>query len=197
MNFSELLAEVYLITNRPDRVNETKSAIKAATLKMHQTDFYSKDIFEQGISWPSADFRQSLDYISLISNWRALKYIRRVENGTDDDTTNFFQIITPEEVVNSYGKMRKDVAYVAGRVMEIRSAVSFQYALLGCYVNPIVREEAYSSWVAEMYPYTIIHEAARMIFKLTGQLDEAAGQREFVAECLTTMKNSCLTDVGY
>lgn len=197
MNFNELLAEVYLITNRPDRVNETKAAIKAATLKMHQSDFYSKDIFEQGIQWDSADFRQSLDYISLIPNFRALKYLRRVTSATDDDTTNFFTIVTPEEIVNAYGKYRSDIAYVAGRVIEIRSSVSFQYALMGCYVNPIIREEAYSSWVAEMYPYAIIHEAARAIFKLTGQLEESTGQKELVAEQLTLLKQSCLTDVGY
>ena len=99
MTFDELVAEVYLITNRPDLVNETESAIKAATLKAHKTDFYAKDIYETGVQFDTSDYRQALDYINLISNWRALKYIRRVEDETDDSGT-FFDVITPEEILD-------------------------------------------------------------------------------------------------
>jgi hypothetical protein len=35
MTLAELISEVYTITGRPDRVAETASAIKSATLKAH------------------------------------------------------------------------------------------------------------------------------------------------------------------
>jgi len=197
MTFDELVAEVYEITNRPDLESETKSAIKAATLKAHKTDFYSKDIFETGIEFDSADYRQSLDYVTLFSNFRAFKYFRRVEDETDD-VGKFIAIISPDELLDAYGANRADIAYVAGRVLEIRSSVTFSKALLGCYVLPIVTpEEAYRSWVAEQAPYYIIHEACRKIFRSIGQMDEASGQRELVAEELILLKQSGLTDVGY
>jgi len=196
MTFDELIAEVYLITNRPDLTGETESAVKAATLKAHNSDFYSKDIFETGIEFDTANYRQSLDYISLFSNFRALKYLRRVE-GADDDVGAFFEIVTPEETLDSYGCNRTDIAYVAGRVLEIRSSVEFQYVLLACYVNPIVRTGAYNSWVAEQFPYAIIHEAARRLFISTGQIEESAGQRQLLAEEYTLLKQSALSDVGY
>jgi len=196
MTFTELLTEVYQITNRPDLVNETKSAIKAATLKAHKSDFYSKDIHETGIEFDTATFRQSLDYISLISNFRALKYLRRVESATDDKG-KFFDIISPDEVLDSYGYNRNDIAYVAGRVLEIRSSTEFKYALLGCYVLPIVREEAYSSWVAEQFPYFIVYEAARVLFRMMGQMEESNAQAGLVAEELQLLKMSALSDVGY
>ena len=196
MTFDELVAEVYLITNRSDLSNETISAVKAATLKAHKSDFYSKDIYETGVQFDTADFRQSMDYITLLSNFRAIKYLRRVENATDD-SGQFFDVITPDEVLDSYGIGRTDIAYVAGRVLEIRSSVTFQFALLGCYVLPIVREGAYQSWVAEQFPYTIVYEAARVVFRMIGQMEESNAQAQLVAEEYSELKLSALSDVGY
>lgn len=196
MTFDELVSEVYLITNRADLVNETKSAIKAATLKAHKTDFYSKDIYETGIEFDSADYRQSLDYISLFSNFRALKYFRRVTSATDD-VGAFLEVITPEETIDSYGSNRVDIAYVAGRVLEIRAAVEFKYALIGAYVLPIVREGAYNSWVAEQFPYAIVYEACRVLFRSIGQMEESNAQSQLVAEEYAELKMSALSDVGY
>lgn len=196
MNYSELVAEVYLVTNRPDRASETASAVKSATLKLHNTDFYSKDIYETGVQFATSDFRQSLDYVSLIPNYRALKYFRIV-TGATDDAGRFIDIITPTEVLDSYGRTRNDIGYVAGRVLNINSATTFQYALIGAYVNPIVRAEAYSSWIAEQFPYAIIHEAARLVYMATGQLEEAQGQNRLMLEQLKLLTQSALSDVGY
>lgn len=196
MTFDELIAEVYLLTNRADLVGETKSAVKAATLKAHQSDFYSKDIFETGVEFDTPSFTQSLDYITLISNFRSFKYLRRVTD-ENDDVGAFFEIVAPEEVLDSYNQNRNDIAYVAGRVLEIRSAVSFSKALLGCYVNPIIREGAYNSWVAEQFPFVIVYEAARVVFAMLGQMEESNGQARLVAEEFNLLKMSALTDVGY
>ena len=196
MTFDELVAEVYLITNRPDLVGETKSAVRAATLKAHQSDFYSKDIFETGVEFDTASYKQSLDYVTLLSNFRAFKYFRRVTDENDDAGT-FFQIITPEEILDSYGTGRTDIAYVAGRVLEIRSSVKFSKALLGCYVTPIVREGAYLSWVAEQFPFAIVYEAARVVFRAIGYDEQSAAFTQLLAEEYQLIKISALTDVGY
>jgi len=195
MTFDELIEEVFLITNRRDLVNETKSAVKAATLKAHKSDFFSKDIFETGVEFDTADFRQSLDYVSLLSNWRAIKYLKRVED-ENDDVGKFFDIITPDEILDSYGTNRTDIAYVAGRVLEIRASVEFSKLLLGVYVYPVVREGAYLSWVAEQFPFAIIHESARRIFRSIGKLEESNAQSQFVAEEYAELKLSALSDVG-
>lgn len=196
MTFEELLEEVYTLTNRPDLVNETKSAVKAATLKAHTSDFYSRDIYETGVSFDESKYIQSLDYYCLICNFRALKYLRRVDSDTDTAGT-FIDIITPEEVLDSYGQGKVDVAYVAGRNLEIRSACSFQYALLGAYVLPIVTETGYSSWVAAQFPYAIIYEAARVVFKTIGYDEQSAQFNLLVAEEYSLLKQTALSDVGY
>lgn len=196
MTFTELVAEVYKLTNRPDLEAETKAAIKAATLKAHMTDFYSKDIFETGIAFSSPAYKQSLDYISLISNFRALKYIRRVEDEFDDAGA-FFEVITPEEVLTSYGSNKTDIAYIAGRVVELRASVEFSKALIGCYVLPLTTEENFSSWVASLYPYAIINEATRKVFKTIGYDEQAATYEKLVAEEYMLLKMSAIADVGY
>lgn len=196
MTFDELVAEVYLLTNRPDLVAETVSAVKAATLKAHQSDFYSKDIYETGVEFTTAGYKQSLDYITLISNFRSLKYMRRVTDETDD-VGKFITILLPEETIDSYGVNKTDIAYVAGRVIEIRSSVSFSKMLLGCYVLPIVRTGAYLSWVAEQHPFAIIREAARVIFKTIGFDEQAATYERLVAEEYVLLRISALSDVGY
>ena len=196
MTFDELVAEVYLLTNRPDLTAETTSAVKAATLKAHQTDYYSKDIYETGIQFTTSEFRQSLDYISLLSNFRAFKYLRKATSATDD-TGAFFGILTPEETLDSYGANKTDIAYVAGRVLEIRSSTTFQYAYLGCYVLPVIRTGAYVSWVAEQHPYAIIYEACRVMFKAIGFDEQSATFERLVAEEYQLLRMSGLTDVGY
>lgn len=193
MTFEELRTEVYALTNRPDLVAETTSAIKAATLKAHQSDFYSKDIYETGIEFSLAAYNQSLDYTSLISNFRALKYIKRVTSATDEIGVNF-TILTPEEIVDSYGINKTDVCYIAGRMIEIKSSVEFTLGLLGCYVRPIVREDSYFSWVADQFPYAIVFEAARILFKTIGYDEQSAAYRELVGEQYAELKLSALAD---
>lgn len=196
MTFDELVEEVFILTNRRDLVGETESAIKNATLKAHKSDFLSKDIFETGVVFDNLDFRQSFDYISFISNFRAFKYFRLAKNELDD-TGEFIDIISVDETLDSYNRNRTNIAYVAGRVLEIRAQIEFKFALLGCYVFPIIRKEAYDSWVADLYPFAIIYEAARIIFKAIGKREESNGMRELVVDEYTELKLSSVLDVGY
>ena len=206
MTFDELVEEVFDLTNRPDLVAETESAVRAATIKAHQSDFFSKDIFETGIEFDVKSFRQSLDIISFVTNFRALKYLRRVDPSQDTtdgiDATSatgaFFDIITIEETLDSYGVNRTDIAYIAGRTIEIRASVAFDKALLGGYALPVVTPvDKYSSWIAEMHPFAIIREAARVIFKTIGFDEQSAAYNALVVEEYILLKMTGLSDVGY
>jgi len=195
MTFTELLEEVYAITNRRDLVVETKSAIKSATLKAHNTDFRSKDLYEEGIQWPTAEFRQSLDYISIVSNFRALRFLKRVQDEYDE-TGVPFQIITTDEILDEYGQMKSDICYVAGRVIEIRSSVKFDRALFSCYVTPIVTEEGYSSWIALLQPYAIVFEAASQVLRMIGEAEKVQFYTQLRNEEYALLTINHTTDQG-
>ena len=68
---------------------------------------------------------------------------------------------------------------------------------MAAYVHPIVKKGEYCSWVAEQYPYAIIYEACRVLFKTIGFDEQAAVYREQVADEYALLKISNIQDVGY
>jgi len=171
MNMAELLIEVYAITNRPDLVDRTSSAIRAATLKLHQSDYFYKDLFESGVVFSAPAFLQQLEYRTLFPRWRALKYIRKSDINASQ-TGKILDIITPDEVLDDYGCNRNDVCYGGGEVINIRSSTELQYVFIGMYNNPDITALGYNSWIATDNPWAIIYEAAAQIFKSIGKTEE-------------------------
>jgi len=196
MTFAELLAEVYLITNRPDLINQTKSAIKAATLKMHGIDFFSKDIYETGVDLESEALIHSWDYVTLIPNFRSFSYVNRLIDSADTNGVPI-NILTPTDLLDEYGATKPNIAYVAGRSLEMRSQVAFRYLTIGVYVYPVVTELNYVSWIADQFPYAIIYEAASKIWRSVGGAEEARLQDINSKEIQFQIITSASTNVGF
>lgn len=195
--FAGLCADVYTITNRPDLVAETKLAVRSATLKAHQSDFYPRDIVESGIQFLSSDYIQQFNVYDIFPLYRALKYLRRYDSSGTGRAAEFYEILTTGEVLDSYGNDRTGIAYIAGTIVNIKSFTAFQFAILGCYVNPNVTEAGYSSWIADNHPFLIQFEAARVLFKSIG-FDEQSTQFQALAqEQLAELKLSNILSVGY
>lgn len=196
MTLTELQNEVYAITNRPDLVSQTQSAVRQATLSLHQSDYYFKDLFETGITFPTEDFIQQWEYSTVIPRFRALKYIRKTDaQGSDNGA--FFEVVPPELVVDSYQINRTDIVYVAGTVIQLRSRTSIQYAILGCYLNPDITISGFSSWIAREHPFAIVYLAAARIFKQIGRDTEYAVWTREAQEELGRLKLSNIVAGGY
>lgn len=200
---TSLVDQVYTLTNRPDLVGETTLAVKAATLKMHQREYYPKDLFETGLQFDTAAYIQSLAYKSLVPLWRSLKYLRKFDiTTTSNDSSSgtpgkYITLITPEAVLDSYSVEKQDVCYLAGLNLNIKSSTELQYALLGCYMLPDVTDAGYSSWLADEHPYAIIFEATRVVFKTIGFDEQSAGYEKLVAEQMATVDTSQIVAEGY
>lgn len=171
MTLTELQNEVYAITNRPDLAARTLSAIRAATLFLHQSDYYYKDLVETGIVFPSETYLQDFDYRTIFPQWRALKYLRKTDVNLCENG-DFFTIKDPTNVVDDYNFNQSNVCYVAGSTLQLRSSTNFQYALLGYYQNPDVTETGFSSWIALDHPFAIVYRAAAQVFKSIGKDSE-------------------------
>lgn len=183
--FAELVSDVYTLTNRPYLVEETKLAVKMATLKAHQSDYYPKDLFEVGLAWTEPAFIQSIEYRTLIPRWRAFKYLRKYAGSSLGE---FFKLLTPEETLDGYGINRENICYLASEMLEIRSNTQDTNMIIGCYLNPITTEQGFTSWIALDHPYAIVFEAARIIFRQVGAVDEANNMRTEVAEQYMILK---------
>jgi hypothetical protein len=198
--FAELVADVKLMTNRPDLDAEIKLAVKAATLKAHQTDYYPYDMYGVAIQWNPIAYQQRLDYITLIPRWRSFKYIRKYTPATPIASSVdgvFFKVIEPESSLDGYGINKENVCYLAGIHIEIRSNTMDEYMLLGCYLHPDVNETTYDSWVAISQPYAITYEATSKIFKQTGYDEQAAMLNKEVIEQYTLLRNNNIIMQGY
>jgi hypothetical protein len=199
MTLAELIQEVYTLTNRPDRVAETASAIRSATLKAHQSDYYYKDIFETGINFGAVNYLNDLDYRSIIPLFRAIKYLRKYSLGSDGTFSpgKELELLQPNEVFDIYKCAKNDIYYAAGSQIHIKSSTQDQYYLFGCYLNPNITDTGFNSWVALDHPYVIIFDAAATVFKSIGKDEEASGYRQLVAEQLSMLKSSNITAAGY
>jgi len=197
MTLAELYAEVYLLTNRDDLVAQTAAAVRSATLKIHQLDYFYKDIFERSIVFPTDSYIQQLEYRPLFPRWRALKYLRKTTAQGFDDGVFFTVIPVPEFVEDSYKINQVDVCYVAGDLIQIRSSSKFQYLIVGCYRNPDITTGTYDSWVALDHPYAIIFEAAKSIFFQVGDSDQFAAYSRMAAEEQQLVRISNIQAQGY
>lgn len=196
MTFTELLTAIYELTGRSDLVSQTKEAVKASTLKAHMTDFYPRDVVEVGIDSPVSTYLHQIDYIDIVSNFRALKYLRKYDPVAAEVGT-FFCIIDAAEVLDSYGLDRVDVCYIAGRTLNVKSSTEVGDLLLGCYVLPDVTETGYSSWIASQFPYVIVYEAARVMFKIVGDTEQSRTYSQLGAEQLDLLMRTAIQSEGY
>jgi hypothetical protein len=179
MTLAELLIELYNVTSRPDLTAASTSAIKAATLKLHSTDYYYKDLVETTISFPTAETIQSFDYKTTFPRWRNIKYLRKIDPVTLAGA-GFFTIVPVDMVVDGVSINREDVCYMAGSTLNIRSSSEEQNFIIGYYQHPSILDPGYSSWIAEELPFAIVYEAARTIFKTIGKDEEEARMRNLI-----------------
>lgn len=172
MTLTELQAEVYTITKRPDLVAETLLAVRQATLALHQLDYWWKDLQETGISFTAAAYLQTFEYRTVLPRFRSVKYIRKAS--ADGTVGAFFTIVQPENVLDLYSADRTDVCYAAGNSLELKSSTQFQYVAMGYYQHPDITVATYNSWAAQDHPYAIVFMAAERVFKMIGKTEEFA-----------------------
>jgi hypothetical protein len=196
MTLAELIQEVYTITARSDRVDETASAIKSATLKAHQSDYYYKDLYEVGVDFGTSAYLQSLDYRTVIPRWRSLKYLRKYDLTTLIPGA-FLTLLTPEGLMDRYNVEKTNICYAAGAYINIKSDSQEQGYLVGCYVNPDITTVGYNSWIALDHPYVIIFDAAATVFKAIGKDEEASAYRGLVQEQISMLRASNIIAEGY
>ena len=192
--FTALVNDVYTITGRTDLVAETALAVRAATLKLHQSDFYPKDLVESRVQFSAASFFQALEYKTLFPSLRALSYARKYESGA---AGKFLEIVSPTNILDSYGIAKENICYLAGSVIQIRSSTKFSELLLAFYQNPITLPTTYTSWVADLHPFAVITEAAATVFKMIGKDEETAMYRQLSSEQASLVRNSNIGLEGY
>lgn len=179
---ASLITDVYALTNQPDLVAETSLAVRSATLKAHHIDFFPRDIYEVAFGFISEEYIQTLDYMALIPRFRALAYLRRLDNDSGDNVGKDLKIIDPVQALDEYNQIQTEVVYLSGATLKIRTETPWQYFTIGAYRSPDVTETNYSSWIADQWPTAIIYEAVAIIFKTIGRDEQSANYTAMAKE---------------
>lgn len=194
-DFTAMQNLVYSITNRPDLISQTTRAIKKATLKFHQADFWPRDLIElpsQAVTPVSSDYRYALDITAApFIRFRALEYAR-VPSTDPTLKLRTFDRLNASDILDSYGIEKSDYWYLAGNTISIRSYTALTNVALGYYQFPDTNELTYTSWIADTFPDAIAEEAASAIFKQTGKDDEYQRFTGYYEENKTFLQGSAI-----
>lgn len=184
MTFAEMVAEVISITRRPDLQTKIEAAVKASTLKAHQSDYFFNDLTEVAVEFDAARFIQNFRPKDILPRYRQVKYMRIWDGGADPEAkaTFFLENIHIEDAIDGYGYDKLNVFYMAGDLLQIRARCKVEHILMGAYRHPQVTEVGFDSWIADEYPYAIIYDAARAIFFATNFQEQASQMRALVSE---------------
>lgn len=188
MTFDEIVEQVYVLTNRPDLENETKSAVRSAILQMHGIDFFFRDIMISQVIFPEALYIQAFD-TSQFQRYRNTAVVRKWDPTLNPQELNpllqprqssadlvIFTPISPEDIFDHEytSLLRTNVYYAAGSVLYMRSPTAFKSILIGFYQFPDVFQETnFETWLMQNHPYAVIYAATSIIFQTTGENDSS------------------------
>jgi len=198
---AQLITDVGILTNRPDLTAEIGLAVRKATIKAHQADFWLGDLQvvpQYALPAPTVDTAQitSRYTINLVDSvnfprLRKVAYIRPyvAPNGTVAAASGWETLVANYGVPNgarnyseksaalimdSYGVESTNYWYQAGMQVLLRINAPIAYVVIGYYNTPDVTEVNYNSWIAAQFPHLIVEEAASQVFRMIGKLDESA-----------------------
>jgi hypothetical protein len=192
---ASLSADLQTIVKRGDLAADGVLHLKNALLKAHTSDYYLKDIFETNFQFGQAAANYTLDYKQLIPRWRSIKYLEVVDPITLQ-TTKQLDGIPLEKWIDGYSYLRDYVYYLAGSNIQIRVSGRDTVFGVGCYLYPDTTLVA-PSWIADEFPFAILYEAARTLFKVIGYDEQSSSMERLVAEAMAEVKQTGITTTGY
>jgi hypothetical protein len=175
---------------------ETQQMIQAATLRMHQSDFYARDIAESVVDLGSDGYGFSFANTTF-TRFRALHYLRKTSALVSGTKSTVYDPVDPKHILDAYGVEVNDCFYAAGANIVLRSSSSVRYLQAGWYQNPIIDTATYSSWIAELVPHAIIFDASSLIFNMINQQEQSRKFDTLVQEQLVLVKMQGFNAIGF
>lgn len=176
MNLSELCADVYVKTNRPDLAAETQLAIRNAARKFHLLEFFQRDRAEKLISFTALGTAFSIPIAANFENWRKFKYIRPWDadaSAPKGGENRMIKEVDPAKIFDEFGSSKVDVGYVAGDQLNFKTSEAESAFVVCWYKYPNLNVNNFSSWIADMYPEILIEHATGDMLNILGQVEEA------------------------
>lgn len=177
--FADMQAAVIANTKRPELVVLTDNAIRMATLRAHQVDFFPRDQSNVILNYtPIVSGQIYVDYTTLYSIAPLIRtpdFMQSIDPATSLPTENLEYVVDFKNFWNEYNELRSSCFTLLGANLRARSLSNTGKFQLYYYSNPPVDTVGYNSWIADMYKEELAMWAAAIIWMRSG-FQEIAGQ---------------------
>lgn len=216
---ASLADDVYIITNRPDLVNETRVALRKAIFKFHQAETFARDLrttrLQMALYTPTQPntWRYQLDIADeeLFPRFRRLSDLSYpmdlvanpwvipqplIDYQWVNSESRVIPVVAINNLFDAYRVERPQYAYMAGTALHLKLGWGMDYVDVNYWAYPTVPSDTsdpIGSWICDQYPDAVIEEASSTVFKMIGKDDEASRYLQLFGENLAMLKG---TSVG-
>lgn len=178
MQFNELVGAVIVNTNRPELLAETKLAVRRATTKMHNLDYFLSDLTDGSIIF-AVTTRPRIDLVQFGTGFRKFAGINSFDRASGPG----------QPIPELDGDMDTNIVGQCGYTILGQSLNVYGMGALGglyfrYYTLPVTDEANYNSWIAVKHPFAIIDEASAVVLASTGNNERAQFFRSLVGNKL-------------
>lgn len=175
--YDDMLAQIYVLTNRPDLEGETKIALRTATLNAHMSDMYPRDCVTDWVQLPNTAGAVAINMSTTFPNARGFSKIRATDiqgAAYPEQDWNKIEIVELGDIYDpQYGNLRTNIAYISGDSLVIRLPLNVGGFLVEWMKAPQTKRELYNSWIAQIAPAIIWFWAAAIVMSTNGDDEKA------------------------
>jgi hypothetical protein len=170
--FLEMQNKVDTLTKRPELTTLRDMAIRMATLRAHQVDFFPRD--QANVPLVYTPMSGNEIYIDIPNIFDSVTQLRTPDFLQALDSTTLIPAETLEHVVDyknfwdEWNCIRPSVFTLLGSTLRFRSLANTGRAQLYYYKNPVVTDVGYSSWIADLHPDELAVWAASIVWMRAG-----------------------------
>lgn len=175
--FADMQTAVIAQTKRPELVAITDNAIRMATLRAHNVDFFSRDEGSQLLTYTpdsTALFVDIANIYATIARLRTPDWLQAEDIVAPyRPTENLEYVTTYKDFWDVDNLLKSSVFTLMGSTLRVKFQVQTGRAKLYYYQNPDTATATYSSWIADAHPEEVAMWAAGIIWARTGFQEQA------------------------
>jgi len=171
--FADMQAQVNIYTKRPELVELTNTAIRMATLRAHQVDFFSRD--QANIPLTYTPYTSGQIFVDIPNIYTLTSNLRTPNSLQSLDATSLIPVEFLEYVDDyknfwdNEGCLKRSVYTLLGNTLRIRSITNTGKLQFYYFQNPVVAGPiAYASWIADLYKEDLAMWAAAIVWMRSG-----------------------------
>lgn len=172
--FADMQALVREITKRQELVGIIDGAIRMATIRAHNVDFFKRDRAIKPLTYsipPSESVWVDIANISTaLPRLRAFEKVYSVDQAT---LTPVEELTLTNQFFDQTNTLKWHVFDLIGDTLRVRAQRVTGRFDVYYYQNPDVTSAAYFSWIANEFPEEVAYWAAGIVWARTGNVEQA------------------------